>query len=136
MKTCLASQEISLVRTIIIAFSLFFLCLTALFFYRLFGHPQAFQGTGSRSLTFEIEQLAADTRTAAAALRYLLEPKPPQSACNNALAGLRVSECSSRREEAPSNATPLPQTDIEPPHVGCYVADEILRLNALPSALH
>src|SRR5260370_39402522 len=37
------------------------------------------------------------------------------------------SECSSRREEAPTNPVPVSQRIMEPPHVGCYGGSEKIR---------
>jgi hypothetical protein len=75
MKTREDSQSFSLISRVLVATTMFLVCLIALLSYKLLAQNQTIQSQSSAK-SFELAQLVADVRTIAAAISYVLEPEP------------------------------------------------------------
>ena len=76
MKARQASQGFSVGRVLMVI-TMLLACLVALLSYDLLGRGQVIQRPDSLSTSFKMTQLAADVRTVAAAISYLLYPETP-----------------------------------------------------------
>ncbi len=102
MKTLLGSRKISPINSALLGAVMLWLCLVAALSCGLFRGAESSQRAAPRTNTFELAQFEADTRTLAAALRYVLEPEPPDPKPDFASNGnLRALPSQSRGQMSP-----------------------------------